>query len=433
MTAKNPDLAQDLKTTEGDLSLPAAGSGRFALNGLYRLSSDAPIELEFTEQATQHRTLIYSKPGQNLFLHLPDGNYGVHYRALGTTKANRLSMQYQGALQKLGLYAAKAMQIASQPARWGAAWRELMRRRSDQSVGLSLGRTAPSSDIEITPRAPELPQLTHDAVSIIIPTKTRYDLLRDCLDSLRRIKGVIFEAIIVDNGATHPDMLTLLDEAAKRPDVRVVRHDIPFNFSRLCNLGAAEAKHPLLLFLNDDIEALDGAWLRVMTGFAGREDVGVVGARLLYPSRDLQHGGVATHLVPGPGHPWRNAPESVWRTHPLLSVAGEVDAVTGACLMIRRDLFDRLGGFDETRFAITLNDVDLCLKARRAGLKVIYAPDATLLHKEGQSRGDDDAPAERERRARELKAFVEMYPDYARQSVFYPPHLRRDTDTATAV
>ncbi|BEV11614.1 hypothetical protein ATDW_21100 [Asticcacaulis sp. DW145] len=270
-------------------------------------------------------------------------------------------------------------------------------------------------------------------MSIIIPTKIRHDLLSECLRSLKQIDGVKYEIIIVDNGATDAEMLTLLKEQAREFKTRVIRHEIPFNFSTLCNLGATEAQYPLLLFLNDDIEALDGNWLKSMCSFVLREDVGVVGARLLYPSGDLQHGGIATHFLPGPGHPWRHLKEEAWREHPLLCTAGDVDAVTGACLLIRKTLFDHVGGFDETRFAITMNDVDLCLKTRRLGLRVIFDPGATLLHKEGQSRPDDEREDQQARHAAELRAFLELYPDFARQSVFYPVDLRRDTEAATSI
>jgi GT2 family glycosyltransferase len=268
------------------------------------------------------------------------------------------------------------------------------------------------------------------AVSIIIPTKDRFDLLSACIDSLAAIADVPYEVIIIDNGAMAPAMLGVLDALRARDNVRVVRRDIPFNFSQLCNDGARLARNPLLLFLNDDVEALDGHWLSAMRGFMGRPDVGVVGARLLYPSEALQHGGIASNLIPGPGHPWRTVTPEVWRHHPLLAQAGDVDAVTGACLMISKAVFDRLGGFDEDAFAIALNDVDLCLRVRGLGLRVVYAPQATLWHKESQTRAPDQAPEEIERYRRELAVFYRRHEAAARSSVFYPNDLRRDTDAA---
>ena len=272
----------------------------------------------------------------------------------------------------------------------------------------------------------------HDAVSIIIPTKVHADLLRACIDSLA-LSPVTQEIVIVDNGATRPEMITLLRDLSLRPGVRVLHHDAPFNFSELCNLGARVARYPTLLFLNDDIEALDGDWLTAMLAYAARQDVGVVGARLLYPSRDLQHAGIATHLVPGPGHPWRGMPESQWRGHAVIDAPGEVDAVTAACLLIRRDLFQQVGGFDEETFAVTLNDVDLCLKVRARGLKVMYVPQATLLHKEGQSRDADDSASQAGRREREVAAFYRRHDIHAHQSLFCSVNIRRDSDSGALI
>lgn len=287
---------------------------------------------------------------------------------------------------------------------------------------------------EITDTRPHLEPVKvpeNTAVSIIIPTKIRHDLLAECVQSLNLIEDINYEIIIIDNGATSSDMLDLLQRLKTEQMLRVSRHDIPFNFSTLCNLGASQALHPLLLFLNDDVEALDGDWLKSMCSFVLREDVGVVGARLLYPSRDLQHGGIATHLLPGPGHPWRNLNEAAWNTNPLLNKPSEVDAVTGACLLIPKSTFEQIGGFDEKRFPVTLNDVDLCLKVRRLGLTVVFDPGATLLHKEGQSRPNDEDEDQISRHAMELRSFLELYPDFARTSVFYPSYLRRDTENAT--
>lgn len=433
-----PDLSSDVGGITEDLRVPQPGTGRFALEGLYRFQTNTGLEIELTETETLRRTILYLYPRGETFLFLPQGQYGLHYRYTGSApdKAIVLSARRLGAAEKLGLYAAKASRLLLTPDRWASALKSLLKRQSGTAVGMSLtapSQSAAASDYPMRPLEHPAEVTTTPAVSIIIPTKVRYDLLNACLESLSLVEGVHYEVIIVDNGATSPAMLDLLQQAAARPDMRVVRHDIPFNFSRLCNLGAAEARHPLLLFLNDDIEARDGTWLKAMAAYALRKDVGVVGARLLYASGDLQHAGVATNLVPGPGHPWRGAPESVWQNHPLLATAGEVDAVTGACLLIRSDLFRFLGGFDEARFPITLNDVDLCLKARQTGLKVIYAPEATLLHKEGQSRSEDDQPEQQTRRNAELRAFVETWPTAARQSVFYPSHLRRDMDKGSPI
>lgn len=408
------------------------------LAGQYVLTAVAvACELELTETTTKRRSLVYATPGEPIHLFIAPGDYGLFVRFLSPPGdyAAGLRLDRLKWIDRLGFLTAKAIQVLKRPpSAWPEALGRLLRRAPQGVTGARLGPATSAEPPPIPPRPAIEPARVPDdaAVSIIIPTKTRADLLVACLASLD-LSPVRREVIIVDNGATASDMLDLLQRLAERPDTRVIRHDAPFNFSQLCNLGAQAARCDTLLFLNDDIEALDAEWLLAMLGFAACPDVGVVGARLLYPSRDLQHAGVATNLVPGPGHPWRGLPETAWRDHPLIAAAGEVDAVTGACLMIGKALFDELGGFDEDVFAVSLNDVDLCLKARARGLKVIYAPQATLLHKEGQSRRRDDDPAEQARRTRELALFFDRYPHAARHSVFYPAWLRRDTDSGASI
>lgn len=438
----NDDFTPDLKAVSaaaaGELSRPQSSGVLFTLSGLYACRAvGADLEIEFTQSQNLFRSVICLTGGHTVFLRLGAGQYSAHYRWLTPPKPGAdvsLMIKTQGPQARLSLYVRKALQILGRPRSWGAALSYLFSKRSEAS-GLRLQAAAPLPPPFIERNIVEPLSEISDSlgVSIIIPTRDRHDLLKACVHSLDRIDGATTELIVIDNGSRVSEAQAFLAHLSHRPATQVLRHDIAFNFSRLCNLGAAAARQPYLLFLNDDIEALDSGWLKAMCAFAARDDTGVVGARLLYPSGDLQHGGIATHLVPGPGHPWRGVPESVWRSHPLLDRAGEVDAVTGACLMIRRDLFERLGGFNETDFAITLNDVDLCLRVRKTGLRVIYAPQATLLHKEGQSRRPDHAPEEQLRRQNELAAFVRRHPEAARTSVFYPPNLRRDTDTAKPI
>lgn len=436
--SKRHDLSADIfaSLSTGDDGCATAGKTELALEGLYRFQTSGPvIEIELMDTHSLRRSIVYAS-SEPSYLILPAGAYRPFYRLIdkaGQTVFQAMAVRL-GWREKMQIYLAKLSQLGLNPGRWARALHSRRISRS-RAVGLSVA-TPVKTQYKGTYSRPVLESVTvpkDTSVSIIIPTKIRHDLLSECLRSLRDIEGVNYEVVIVDNGATDPQMLTLLSQHAQNPKTRVVRHDIPFNFSTLCNLGAAEAQYPLLLFLNDDIEALDGTWLTSMCGYALRDDVGIVGARLLYPSRDLQHGGIATHFVPGPGHPWRHLTEDDWRTHPLLSTAGEVDAVTGACLLIKRDVFDAVNGFDEARFAITMNDVDLCLKTRRRGLKVVFDPGATLLHKEGQSRPDDEQADQQARHAHELRAFLTLYPDFARASIFYPSDLRRDTETATAI
>ena len=414
-----------------------AGETHFELAGAYRFSLDAgSVEIELIDSETLWRTIIYVKAGYELVLFLPDARYQLSVTPL-ERDADPVRVRRLTRVARLQFYLAKIISLFRRRPREALRavtgfWR---RNRSGLPTAAQPGRQTVSAvvktDREILKPAPA--EVPRDAVSIIIPTKERLDLLRACIQSLDLIKDSRFEVIIVDNGASHPDMLAYLTTISQNDTVRVLRRDIPFNFSQLCNDGARLATHPLLLFLNDDIEALDGSWLGAMQGFAAREDVGVIGARLLYPSGTLQHGGIASNLIPGPGHPWRNISRDIWQTSPLLAEAGEVDAVTGACLMVRKAVFEAIDGFDADAFAVTLNDVDLCLRIRERGLKVVYVPQATLLHKEGQTRLADDRPEEALRYRSELAAFYRRHKTAARVSIFYPSGLRRDGDSGLAI
>lgn len=403
--------------------------------GLKAMGIAAEVELEDT--STGRRSVVDVRDGAPVYLFVEPGTYVLHLRFLSPPNGYdaSLTLQRQGAVARLGFLAARAGRLLRHPP---GEWLGIVRRRfSRRAAGVSGASLTDRAPPQLPPdrwRLPETPGIAQDdaAVSIIIPTKTQHVRLAACIASLD-LSPVRKDIIIVDNGASSPQMIDCLRALALRPDVRVVRHDAPFNFSQLCNIGARLAQHPVLLFLNDDVEATDAGWLSAMLAYLAREDTGITGARLLYPDGGLQHAGIAINLIPGPGHPWRTLPQSQWQGRGLICAAGEVDAVTGACLMIDKALFDSLGGFDEQDFAVTLNDVDLCLKVRELGLKVMYVPQATLIHWEGTSRPRDDDPAEMARRGAELKAFYARHGEVARQSIFYPPHLRRDTDLGLAI
>jgi|GEM_PF-6018321 len=438
---RKPDLTADFHAGCAGRSLPYdpfGGQTAFRLGGLYSFTTDAEgLEIEFTHTISLQRSLLRLRRGVTLYMNLPPAQYRLGYCLLSPSEEPvQITAVKTGLWQKLSLYVQKLTRLRrlapDQALRRLWAGLRLVSGGAKVPVGLSAEPVMPLQVQALAayerpvPLAGKVPP--DMAVSIIIPTKDRHDLLRACIESLSLIRFPAYEVIIIDNGSRTPEMQACLRALAQRPDVRVLRHDIEFNFSRLCNIGAEAARHDWLVFLNDDTEALDGDWLQALCAQALGDRVGIVGARLLYPSGDLQHAGIASHLLPGPGHPWRGASETVWRTHPLLAQAGEVDAVTAACLMVSKALFCRLNGFDENDFGVSLNDVDLCLRAREAGYRVIYTPEATLWHKEGQSRRADDHAAEQPRRQAELAAFVRRHPEAARRSVYYPPHLPRDTD-----
>jgi GT2 family glycosyltransferase len=236
---------------------------------------------------------------------------------------------------------------------------------------------------------PESPPL----VSIVIPTRDRKDLLEQCIRGLDHTTHYRnFEIIIVDNDSREPDTKAYFKALTARADIRIIAAPGAFNYSRLINLGALQARGELLMALNNDIEAIEPGWLDELVGQVLRPGVGLVGALLLYPDRSVQHAGVVIGLGGVAGHIFAKSEAGNPGYAVRIMVAQDMNAVTGACHIMRRDLFHRLGGFDEKHLAVAYNDIDFCLRVREAGLRVIYTPFAPLLHRHSASRGSDVRP-----------------------------------------
>ncbi len=224
-------------------------------------------------------------------------------------------------------------------------------------------------------------------VSIVIPFRDEPRLLRTCVDSLTATTSRDrVDLLLVDNGSSDPETLTLMERLATRRDIRILPDSRPFNWAGLNNAAARLADGDVLLFLNNDVEARLPGWLAPMTAHALRRDVGAVGARLVYPDGRLQHCGVVVGLTGAAGHPLAGlAPGAPGYLH-MATATRECSAVTGACLATRREVFEELGGFDE-QLGVDLNDVDFCLRAAAAGYRTLYEPAAELVHHESPSRG----------------------------------------------
>ncbi len=258
-------------------------------------------------------------------------------------------------------------------------------------------------------------------VSIIIPNKDSVPVLRRCLESIfAKSTYHHFEIIIVENNSTEPETFAFYGALEGMEQVRVIRYEGPFNFSAICNLGVREARGGHLLFLNNDTEVLEPRWLELLLGPLMRHEVGAVGARLLYPDTLIQHGGVLIQAE-GPLHlelfepPTYDSYEGLTRYH-----TRESTAVTGACLMVPRRVFDEVGGFDE-RLPLAYNDVQLCVSIRDAGYSIVYEPRATLHHYESYSRGlDFDDRAKEVRLVSEIGETMLRWTElYAKGDPFY--------------
>jgi GT2 family glycosyltransferase len=254
-------------------------------------------------------------------------------------------------------------------------------------------------------------------VSIIIPTKDRESFLSRCLSSIeRRTSYSPYEIIVLDNGSVSQSACRHLAEVGRR--WRVLSCPGPFNFSLLNNQGGAQARGEYLLFLNDDTEVIATDWLTIMLEQGTRPGVGVVGAKLLYPDGRIQHGGVVLGVRGVAGHAFRHTANDGWGYHGFAHLTRNCSAVTAACMLVSRTVFEEVGGFD-AGFPVEFNDVDLCLRIRKKGYRVVYAPDAMLYHHESATRRGTRCPAD------EARA-VQVWGDLIRQGdPYYHPCLTR--------
>ncbi|MCW5797482.1 MAG: glycosyltransferase family 2 protein [Nitrospira sp.] len=221
-------------------------------------------------------------------------------------------------------------------------------------------------------------------VSIIIPTRDRVPMLSKCLASIvARTTYAAYEILILDNESATEDAKKYFDEIVKK--WRVLSYPGPFNFSAINNYAAGEAKGRYLLFLNDDTEVISPDWLTIMVEQASRPNIGAVGAKLLFPSGRIQHGGVVLGVGGVAGHAFRHMPNHEWGYHGLAHMTRNCSAVTGACMLVPRALFFKIQGFDPA-LPVEYNDVDLCLRIAREGYRIVYAPDAVLHHYESATR-----------------------------------------------
>jgi GT2 family glycosyltransferase len=261
-------------------------------------------------------------------------------------------------------------------------------------------------------------------VSIVIPTRNGLDLLRQCVRSiLERSTYPAFEIVIVDNGSDDPACLAWMKAAAKNPRVSVRRDDRPFNFSALNNAAVADANGTFIALVNNDIEVITPGWLEEMVSLAARPGIGAVGARLWYSDGTLQHGGVITGIGAGAGHAHkrltRAQPGMMGRAQRLQALS----AVTAACLVVRRDAYELVGGLDEESFVVAFNDIDFCLKLRAAGLRNLWTPFAELYHHESVSRGSDRHPSRKQRFERERAALQARWGAALARDPAYNPNL----------
>lgn len=276
-------------------------------------------------------------------------------------------------------------------------------------------------------------------VSIVIPTKNQLPFLKRCVETVLRITSYQnYEIIIVDNGSNSHDALEYLELIEGKLDeiggrLRVLRHPGPFNFAAMNNRAVREAaRGEYICLLNNDTAPLDADWLSEMMDHARRPEVGVVGAKLTYPDGRIQHGGVILGINWGSpaDHPYNGLPGDSLGYWGRLQVQQDFSAVTAACMVTRRALYDELGGLDEEAFAVNFNDVDYCLKARAAGYLVTWTPYAHLLHEASVSqRGQIEAKTAEQKKERFARERASMFARWMPTIAFDPAYNRNLTAT----
>ncbi len=266
-------------------------------------------------------------------------------------------------------------------------------------------------------------------VSIIIPTCDHAFDLERCVDSIyQKTEYRHFEIILVENNSKQPATFELYKDLKQRyENLIITKYEGSFNFSKICNTGAMAATGDHILLLNNDVEVISPEWLGEMVGLSSQEEVGAVGAKLLYPDGRLQHGGVIVGLggYAGHSHKYYAGDKSGYMFR--IGCINNFSAVTGACLMVKRRLYRELSGLDE-KFAVAYNDVDFCLRLLALDLYNVYTPYAVLYHHESLSRGLDTHGEKKERFTMEQKLLFSRYGDSLKQDRFYNPGLTLDSE-----
>lgn len=264
-------------------------------------------------------------------------------------------------------------------------------------------------------------------VSIIIPNKDHIEELKTCIDSID-LKSTYrnYEYVIVENNSIEEATFEYYKELGQRENVSIVYYDGGFNYSKINNFGVASAKGDYLLLLNNDTELISPDGIEDMLGYCMREDVGIVGAKLCYPDDTIQHAGVVLGFGGMAGHTFIGASRFDLGYMGRMICAQDYSAVTAACLMTKKEIYERVGGLTEA-FEVAFNDIDYCLKVRELGKLVVYDPYAELYHYESKSRGLEDTPEKIERFNGEVEKLRERWKDLLRKGdPYYNPNLTLD-------
>lgn len=267
-------------------------------------------------------------------------------------------------------------------------------------------------------------------VTVLIPTRNGYGLLKQCVESIiAKTTYPQYEIVILNNQSNDAGTLSYFTELGTQQRIKILDYDHPFNFSAINNFGVAHTDGNVLCFLNNDMEVITPGWLEEMVGNALRPEIGAVGAKLYYPNNTIQHGGiilgVGMYDMPVAGHAFHHLPRHDPGYFMRAALAQNISAVTAACMVVRREAFLKVGGFDEQHLKIAFNDVDLCLKLIEHGYRNLWTPYAGLYHYESASRGKEDT-LEKAGRFLEERAYMrKRWGEMLDHDPYYNPNLNR--------
>jgi GT2 family glycosyltransferase len=350
-----------------------------------------------------------------------------------------LLLRYLGGADGAGVGAGAILHLPYPAYQWRQTPGSLSHARRDaateaarRALGLHYGRAVGPATVEPATLLPDLHRLRfrdgpRPRVSVVIPNRDSPALIGRVLEDLfERTAHVPVEVIVVDNGTADPATRAIYDRWTAARGLRVDLRPEPFNFARMANRGASLARGDAILLLNNDIAVLEPGWLDEMLECLAYPGTGIVGAKLLYPDRSIQHAGVILGLGDLAGHWFYKDRETEPGPMGRLAVRNGLTVVTGACMLVTRACWEDAGGMDEARFAVAYNDVDFCARARARGHGVIWTPFATLIHDESASRGSDMVGEKARRFRREKQALAERH-DTARfeDPAYSPWHARR--------
>lgn len=263
-------------------------------------------------------------------------------------------------------------------------------------------------------------------VSLIIPTKNGKDLVKACVESiLEKTTYQNYEILLIDNNSDEQESLHYFDELSKHEKIRLLRYPQAFNYSAINNFGAKQvsADSEVIGLINNDIEVIKPEWLTYMVGHAIRDDVGCVGAKLLYSDDRVQHAGVVLGYGGGAGHAHKYFPSYHPGYMKRLIATQNYSAVTAACLLVKKSLFNAIGGLNEKDLAVAFNDVDFCLRIKETGVRNVFCAEAELYHHESVSRGTDHTPEKAARFNKELAYLKSTWGKYIKHDPAYSPNL----------